>query len=162
MVVACSIVPIIRLVRASFWMNKWMISLVVSWEEFQPFSHHLDAAWFQCTWWCWWSLESHVDSYSCDLDFTEVWNVSLRTQSATDSIWNFYLCFLDHSLQTQVIPELPFGKKKKIFSGGKLSHYFLPQWDRSLQDRLNLGQKVWISWLSFLLGFRKQLGLFST
>ena len=113
---------------------------------------------FKCTWWYWWSLESHVDSHPCDLDFTKVWNVALRTQSATGSVWNFYLASWVTHYRPKSFQGSPL-KKKRSFLEENFSHYFLPQCDRSLQDRLNLGQNVWISWLSSLLGFRWQLGL---
>lgn len=67
---------------------------------------------FRCTLWYWQGLESHLDSHSCNLDFTEVWNVALRTQSATASVWDFYFCFLDH-YRPKYFHGLPSGKQNK-------------------------------------------------
>lgn len=67
---------------------------------------------FRCTLWYWQGLESHLDSHSCNLDFTEVWNVALRTQSATASVWDFYFCFPDH-YRPKYFHGLPSGKQNK-------------------------------------------------
>lgn len=126
----------IRPVIAVFWirksMTKWMINSLVLWWEFQHFSCHLDAVWFQVSpvilARSGESLRQRV--YSYELGSTEVWNIALRTQSATVSVWDFWFCFLHH-YKPKHFPGLPSEKGKVIFPGWRrLTHYVLRQCSR--------------------------------